>query len=546
MSNPTDRAALYARVSYYDADAENLNGQLAMGAEHAQRHGYRTVAELSEDNRGISGAVLERPALDEALRLARAGEIDVLVVREPDRMARDVFSQLSIDRLFKDAGVRIEYVLRQYDDSPAGELHRHFDAAVAQFERSQITERMLRRKRQKAQEGNAYVHGRPPLGYRAERDDAGAHRLAIDDEEARIIADIFRWYVYGIDDTGPLSTRKVAQRLTSLGIPSAADRRQSNKYTKRRPRGEWSPTSISRILRNPVYRGEFIYGKSGDTPISVECPAIVSAELWQAARVQATRHVWRSPRNVKRAYLLRRRARCGRCGRVMVASSSPKRDGGYYLYYRCVARVKDRYPERCDMLGFRADGVDATAWRIVREYLTDPARALESVRRNRERRGDELGPLQSRLDTVAAAAADKKARLEKVLDLYLSGSFDRAILEQRRSALEQDLAALEQEHAGLLARVSRERVTARQETAIVTALEQIARGLAVADREFEKRQWIIEMLDVQAVLDIADDGTRRMSLSATLPDLCIANTPISKAVRKRAMLPLFAVTVQVA
>ena len=198
------------------------------------------------------------------------------------------------------------------------------------------------------------------------------------------------------------------------------------------------------------------------------------------------------------------------------------------------------------MLGFRADGVDATAWRIVREYLSDPARALESVRRNRERRGDELGPLEARLETVTAAAADKKARLEKVLDLYLSGSFDRVILEQRRDALEHDLAALEREHATLLTRMNREQVTAHQETAIVAALEQVARGLAAADRDFEKRRWIVEMLDVQAVLNITADGTRRLSLSAMLPDLRIADTPISKAVRKRETLPLFAVTVAVA
>jgi site-specific DNA recombinase len=146
------RAVLYARVSGDDRHREgrNLAGQIEKG--------YRIVAELAEDDRGASGADWNLPKLNEALEMARAGELDVLVVRELDRFARGLAKQLVIEGEFKRHGVEVEYILAEYDNTPEGKLNKHIRAVIAEFEREKINQRMIRGRRRKVKS-----MARPPL-----------------------------------------------------------------------------------------------------------------------------------------------------------------------------------------------------------------------------------------------------------------------------------------------------------------------------------------------------------------------------------------------
>jgi DNA invertase Pin-like site-specific DNA recombinase len=86
------RAILLGRTSYDDRDTDgrNLQGQLDECREYALKKGYVIVAELTEDVRGVSGAILYTPELARALEMARAGQADVLVLRELDRLGRNL------------------------------------------------------------------------------------------------------------------------------------------------------------------------------------------------------------------------------------------------------------------------------------------------------------------------------------------------------------------------------------------------------------------------------------------------------------------------
>ncbi len=97
MENPSKRAVNYARVSGDDSNKEgrNLEGQLQMGREYCAKRGYRIIAELSEDVKGASGADIDLPQLNRIREMAAAGELDVLVVRELDRLSRSL-SYLSL------------------------------------------------------------------------------------------------------------------------------------------------------------------------------------------------------------------------------------------------------------------------------------------------------------------------------------------------------------------------------------------------------------------------------------------------------------------
>jgi site-specific DNA recombinase len=95
----TRRAVLYARVSGDDRQSEdrNLLSQLDMCRTYAQDRGYQIMAELHEDDQGASGAEFELPQLNHIRDLARAKAFDVLVVRELDRLSRNLAKQLTLE-----------------------------------------------------------------------------------------------------------------------------------------------------------------------------------------------------------------------------------------------------------------------------------------------------------------------------------------------------------------------------------------------------------------------------------------------------------------
>ena len=198
------RAVLYARVSSDDRgkDGRNLAGQLGMCRKYAQERSWRVVAELAEDDRGASGASFELPRLDQVLKMAQSGGFDILIVRELDRLSRNLAKQLVVEEEMKRHGVQVNYMLADYPDTPEGRLNKYIRATIAEYEREKINERTIRGRRQKVQAGNVLVFGRPSYGYRvADRD--GKTTLVVCESEAHVVRLIYTWYTSG-DDAGRL------------------------------------------------------------------------------------------------------------------------------------------------------------------------------------------------------------------------------------------------------------------------------------------------------------------------------------------------------
>src|SRR5882724_4543582 len=97
--------AVYARVSTEDqAERYGLAAQLRELREKAGG----PVLECIDD--GVSGAVLERPGLDRLRAAARAGQIQRLLILDPDRLSRRLVHQLLLLDEFKRHGVAVEFL----------------------------------------------------------------------------------------------------------------------------------------------------------------------------------------------------------------------------------------------------------------------------------------------------------------------------------------------------------------------------------------------------------------------------------------------------
>ena len=72
-----------------------------MCREYALAHDYELIAELAEDDRGASGASFELEQLNSVRDMARNRMFDVLVVREIDRLSRNLAKQLIVEEELK-------------------------------------------------------------------------------------------------------------------------------------------------------------------------------------------------------------------------------------------------------------------------------------------------------------------------------------------------------------------------------------------------------------------------------------------------------------
>lgn len=497
------RAVLYARVSSDDRgkDGRNLASQLEMCREHAQKHGWRVVAELAEDDRGAPGASFELPELSRVLELARAGDLDVLVVRELDRLSRRLAKQLIVEEELKRGGVQIEYVLGEYPDTPEGNLMKNVRAVVAEYERLKIAERADRGRRNVVKNGSIMLHGdKPPFGYRLSEDGKG---LVIYEPEARVVRMIYTWYVEGDEDGDRLTSRPIAARLTEMGVLTWAD---VHGGFKKRARGEWAWRNVINILKSETYVGSWHYGRRNaatgeihprETWLTLEVPAIVNRELWKKAQEQRKANTTRARRNVKREYLVRRRIRCGACGSGVCGFSSTVR-GKTYQYYRCNAYMGNVANTACDLPSFRVDQVDAVVWKWVKSLLSDPEEMTQGLKAYQEQWERENAPMRERLAVIDDLLERNQTQLERLLDLYLSGDFPKEVLTDRKSHLEGVVQALEEERRGLTSYLEAQTLTMEQIRGLRDLAAEVSQGLRAADEDFQVRLKIIEMLDVRA------------------------------------------------
>ena len=91
---------------------------------------------------GISGAVMDRPALDSLKRAIFLGEVDTVVVYSLDRLARDAVEGMVMIADWLRRGVRLIVITMQMDFSgEVGQMVASLLLHIAQMERTRIRER---------------------------------------------------------------------------------------------------------------------------------------------------------------------------------------------------------------------------------------------------------------------------------------------------------------------------------------------------------------------------------------------------------------------
>ena len=240
------RVAAYVRVSTSrQVRLQTIEQQLQKVSEHAEEQAWELAEENIFRDDGYSGTTLKRPALDALRDRARLREFEIIVVLSPDRLARNYVHQMVLIEELEKAGCRVEFVERPMSSEPNDQLLLQIRGAVAEYERTLLSERMRRGRLAKYKAGLLLPWTHVPYGLRVDpdrpRDPAG---VSLDQAKAAVVAEIFAIYA----EPG-MSLFGLSRHLRKMGIPA--------------PRGgkAWSTATLRGILNNPVYAGKVYAGR---------------------------------------------------------------------------------------------------------------------------------------------------------------------------------------------------------------------------------------------------------------------------------------------
>lgn len=230
--------AAYCRVSTDKEDQLNsLEAQKQFFAEYTQRTGD-TLVRLYADE-GISGTKIKNRK--EFLRMmaeADKGLFDMVVVKDISRFARNTVDLLQNIRKLKALGIETQFLTANMTSMGNSEFVLTIFGALAQEESANTSKRVKFGKKMNAEKGRV-----PNLVYGYDKTIGDYFNLTINDEEAKIVKQIYKWYTeegYG--------AAKIANMLNEQGVK-----------TKRNCK--WSQNAICRILTNEIYAGKIINGK---------------------------------------------------------------------------------------------------------------------------------------------------------------------------------------------------------------------------------------------------------------------------------------------
>ncbi len=131
------RAAIYARVSTLDQEPENQLQELRRYVAARSWTGSEYV------DHGVSGTTDRRPALDRLVADARRRKVDTVVVWRLDRLGRSLKHLVTLLDELQALGVGFVSLGEGIDlQTPAGRLQLHILAALSEFEKARIAERV--------------------------------------------------------------------------------------------------------------------------------------------------------------------------------------------------------------------------------------------------------------------------------------------------------------------------------------------------------------------------------------------------------------------
>ena len=451
------KVAAYARVSTDMEDQKNsYESQLQYYTKKMKSNPNWIATEVYADE-AISGT--QDYKRSDFMRMINDGlnkKFDLLLTKSISRFARNTVDTLSYVRKLKEKNVAILFEEENINTlEMSGELLLTILSSVAQQESETISSHVKLGLKMKMQRGELIgFHG--CYGYNYDKE---TKTITVNEDEKKIIQYIFGRYVQGA------GTTMIAKELTEENIPT------------RRGNPVWCETVVRKIIKNEIYKGDLLQGKTftvdpithrrlenkGEEQkylIKNNHEAIIDAETWEKAQEIIKKRACnynKGDRNgpFRRMYAFSGITYCAFCGRLITRKNWTTKATGKKAWYCSTAIKQGR--KFCDKSKPIPEDVIKKCFVDAYSVLcTEKATIIRNFMEKAEPILEENNN-QTEVGKLNIKEHDLKEKLKKLLDLKLDNQISEEAFKEKNYELERKIKNIQKLKEGKECNIEKEK-----------------------------------------------------------------------------------------
>ena len=520
-------AFAYLRLSNEEAqggESSSITNQRMIVQNYCKQNNITLVREFVDD--GYSGGNFNRPGFKEMLKQLEQGKANLVITKDLSRLGRDMReASYYAEQFFPEQGIHYIAIADNFDTEHDNIMAPFLFAMNEVYLRdgSRKVKDVLRNKRESGQ-----YCACPPYGYRKDRENR--HRLAPDEMTAPVVERIFRRAAAGD------SSRKIALDLNADGVIPPLKYRvlyrdEFSEEGASHASDIWNYTTVKRILKNPVYLGHTLLGRSKKVSVKSKKKVAVPRDSWavtedthppivdKALFQRAQENLGRGTRNYRAYDHVRKSifggiAVCARCGYSLCSCGTVyKGEREKYWYLSCTHQRQD-IPEPCEGVRIRYADLMELVRQDLNSLLALSDQEIEELAQEAARRVGSKENLQARKMKRERAEA-RVATIDKIVTKLYTDNAAGKLDDDRLSRMVGDL---ERESAGLKATLEELSAPspAQQMADRYTQFFELARSYTHLD-ELDRDTLVTFVDRIEIGPKVYEDGSHRIPARANQP-----------------------------
>ena len=487
------KIAAYARVSTEkESQVESFEKQIEFFNEFTKKNNYELYKLYADE--GISGKQIKhRKQFQQMMQDAKAKKFDKVVVKDVSRFARNTVDLLQSIRELKSYGIEVDFLNNGEIMEGGSEFILTILGAMAQQESANMSKRVKFGKDITAKKGRV-----PNIVFGYDKIPDERYTLKINEEEAKIVKEIFESYVYK-----GIGTTKIAWDLNDRGIRT--------KKTK----SKWVQTSIVRMLKNPIYTGrvtnkksevtDFITGTRKDLPeeewITVERPEmrIISDELFNRAQdilAQRSNEFKLNNKREKTEYIFSTLIYCKHCGySFRRIRRKYTEDGKEYIRWVCSGR-NSMGVNHCPNTTVIDEEELLNA---IKEYLKSIIKNKKNFMKAVEKEFEEITKLRESNERTEGSLINEIEKVtvkkQKYMEMFQNEVINIQELKKYTNPLNEDIARLERELKLITSEIKEKDVLEKELSKTISTVDDILNNKTITNAMLKT---IIDVIEVDS------------------------------------------------